>query len=64
MTVNKAVLNITERDFAPGLSYVAVSRVKTLDGVLFEKAFDYSRFRTKPTETINIRIVNARNRER
>jgi hypothetical protein len=27
-----------------GLLYVAVSRVKSLDGVLFEVAFDFERF--------------------
>jgi hypothetical protein len=30
ITVPRAVLNITTRDFAPGLTYVTVSRVKTL----------------------------------
>jgi ATP-dependent DNA helicase PIF1 len=36
LTVDKAVLNISEKDFSPGLSYVAVSRVKTLRDVLFQ----------------------------
>ena len=44
ITVDRAVLNLTERDFTAGLSYVAVSRVKTLQGILFEEPFDYERF--------------------
>lgn len=47
LTVDKAVLNIAEKDFAPGLSYVAVSRVRTLRGILFQEPFDYrKRFAT------------------
>lgn len=41
LTVDRAVLNIAEGDFAQGQSYVAVSRVKTLKGILFQEPFDY-----------------------
>ncbi|KAF7137061.1 hypothetical protein CNMCM5793_006912 [Aspergillus hiratsukae] len=40
MTVSQAVLDISKRDFTPGIRYVAVSRVKTLQGILFEESFD------------------------
>jgi ATP-dependent exoDNAse (exonuclease V) alpha subunit len=50
MTVHQAVLNISRKDFSLGLSYVAVSRVKTLDGILFEESFDFERF--KPSDSL------------
>jgi ATP-dependent exoDNAse (exonuclease V) alpha subunit len=50
MTVHQAVLNISRKDFSLGLSYVAVSRVKTLDGILIEESFDFERF--KPSDSL------------
>jgi len=47
LTLSKAVLNLNQREHCLGLSYVAVSRVKTLAGVLFEVPFDYERFTGK-----------------
>ena len=44
LTLSQAVLNLNQREHCLGLSYVAVSRVKTLDGLLFEVPFDYERF--------------------
>jgi hypothetical protein len=38
-------LNLNQREHCPGLSYVAVSRVKTLSGVLFKVPFDFDRFK-------------------
>ncbi|EED11951.1 ATP-dependent DNA helicase PIF1, putative [Talaromyces stipitatus ATCC 10500] len=51
ITLWRAVLNIKEKDFAPGLTYVAISRVKSLDGILFEEPFDYERFSHKKSDT-------------
>jgi ATP-dependent DNA helicase PIF1 len=45
MTLSKAVLNLNQREHCVGLSYVAVSRVKTLDGLLFESPFDFEHFK-------------------
>ncbi|EXU94545.1 PIF1-like helicase, partial [Metarhizium robertsii] len=45
LTLSKAVLNLNQREHCPGLSYVAVSRVKTLAGVMFEVPFDFERFK-------------------
>ena len=39
LTVNKAVLYLGKKDFAPGLTYVAISRVKSLRGLLFLEPF-------------------------
>ena len=42
LTLDKAVLDISGKDHTPGLTYVAISRVKKLSGLLFEKGFDKS----------------------
>ncbi|KAH0826840.1 hypothetical protein AYO21_07253 [Fonsecaea monophora] len=62
MTVERAVLDLTERDFAAGLSYVAVSRVKTLSGILFKESFDYERFQVRPSETVKARNADRQRR--
>ncbi|KAF2735906.1 hypothetical protein EJ04DRAFT_598965 [Polyplosphaeria fusca] len=43
------------KDFTPGLTYVALSRVKSLSGLLFEESFDLKRLRTPTSETIIMR---------
>ena len=45
LTLSRAVLNLNQREHCLGLSYVAVSRVKTLSGVLFKVPFDFDRFK-------------------
>ena len=45
LTLPQVVLNLSEADFTPGLTYVAISRVKTLEGLMFEDTIDYSHFR-------------------
>ncbi|OXV07665.1 hypothetical protein Egran_04570 [Elaphomyces granulatus] len=62
MTVPMAVFNITARDFTPGLTYVAISRVKTLDGVLFEEPFDFDRFRRRPSDFVRMRLADVERR--
>ena len=60
--MDRAVLDLTERDFAVGLSYVAVSRVKTLGGILFKQSFDYERFKARPLETVKARNADRERR--
>ena len=38
-------MNLNQKEHCLGLSYVAVSRVKTLSGVLFKVPFDFNRFK-------------------
>ena len=40
ITVDQVVTDLSERDFQHGLSYVAVSRVKTLQGLMLESPFE------------------------
>jgi ATP-dependent DNA helicase PIF1 len=44
LTLPKVVLKLNQREHCVGVSYVAVSRVKRLSGVLFEDRFDFDRF--------------------
>ncbi len=46
-TLDQVVLDISEKDFQPGLTYVAVSRVKTLQGILFDASFNFSALRVQ-----------------
>lgn len=62
ISVDKAVLNISERDFQPGLSYVAVSRVRTLDGVMFDSPFDLEAIRMHSSEGTEARARDAHRR--
>jgi ATP-dependent DNA helicase PIF1 len=45
LTLLKVGLNLNCREHCLGLSYRAVSRVKTLDGILFEGPFDFELFK-------------------
>jgi ATP-dependent DNA helicase PIF1 len=62
ITVEKAVMNLVEKDFALGLAYVAVSRVKSLNGLMFEESFDLSRFRNKEGYIERMRAKDAKRR--
>lgn len=43
LTIDKIILNIGLREFACGLSYVAITRVRTLDDLVFNPFFNYGR---------------------
>lgn len=45
MTLNQAVINLGKSDFAMGLTYVAISRVKALNGLMFSA--DFSNVKTR-----------------
>jgi hypothetical protein len=47
LTLPKVILNLNQREHSLGLSYVAVSRVKTLDSLVFEIPFDFEHFTSK-----------------
>jgi len=44
LTLARVVCNLNQREHCIGLSYVAVSRVKSLSGLMFEGSFDFDRF--------------------
>lgn len=45
MTLEKAVVDIGEKEFSAGLSYVALSRMKSLAGVAIDPPFGYDRLK-------------------
>ncbi|OJD20242.1 hypothetical protein ACJ73_08425 [Blastomyces percursus] len=55
MTLDSAVVDISEAEVVSGLNYVAVSRVKTLPGLLFNESFDYSQFKGPPGYLMEMR---------
>jgi hypothetical protein len=57
-TLDKAILDISEKDFTPGLTYVAVSRVKTLQGVMFDCTFDLQALRIQASTNYTARAEN------
>jgi hypothetical protein len=59
ITLDKVVCDISAPEFASGLSYVAVSRVKTLSGLMFENPFDRSRvYREIPAKAMNLKLLD------
>jgi ATP-dependent DNA helicase PIF1 len=59
VTLDKVVYDVSAPEFASGLSYVAVSRVKTLDGLMFESPFDRSRiYREAPVQSMQLKIAD------
>jgi ATP-dependent exoDNAse (exonuclease V) alpha subunit len=64
ISVTKIVLNLTGKaDFAPGLTYVAMSRVRSLKGLLIEEPFSLERLRFKATATIVMRNTDYERRK-
>jgi ATP-dependent exoDNAse (exonuclease V) alpha subunit len=50
LTLEKVVVELGNKDFSVGLSFVAIFRVKTLKGLAFRTRFDHARLK-KPKET-------------
>jgi ATP-dependent DNA helicase PIF1 len=64
ISVDCAVLSLSgDDDFSPGLTYVAISRVRSLRGLLFEEPFSYQRIKTKPRETTVMRNADYARRQ-
>jgi hypothetical protein len=45
LTLPKVILNLNQREYCLGLFYIVISRVKTLDNILFEIPFDFDYFK-------------------
>lgn len=43
ITLYKVIVNIGDREFQLGLTYVALSRVKSLEGLLIKSSFNFDR---------------------
>jgi hypothetical protein len=51
LTLLQVVLNLNQKEHCLGLSYIAISQVKTLDRLMFESPFDFSHFTVNNTPT-------------
>jgi hypothetical protein len=54
ITLEKATIDIGNKDFSSGLSFVAISRVKTLRGIAFRKSFGWARLQKPVTESMKM----------
>lgn len=62
LTLLRAVMNLNQREHCLGLSYVAVSRVKALKGLLFESPFNFDHFKGLNSITSNDRELDHSSR--
>jgi hypothetical protein len=51
-----------KKDFAPGLTYVAISRVRSLRGIMFEEPFDFNRLKASTSDVTIMRATDAAKR--
>ena len=56
------ILGVTWVATPPYYTYVGVSRVKFLNGLMLEESFDLSRFRGKESITERMRLADAERR--
>ena len=65
LSLNKVVVCVSgDRDHAPGLMYVSVSRVKSLEGLMFDEPFSLHRLRGGNSETVRKRNADMARRSR
>ena len=50
LTLEKAVVELGEKEFSAGLTFVAISCIKTLKGLAFHTCFEHAELK-KPKET-------------
>jgi len=62
ITASRIVVDISGRDFQAGLTYVAVSRVTSLQGVMFDVPFDLEAIRQMSRESYAAREEDVRRR--
>ena len=56
ISVNRIVVTLSsKKDFTPSLTYVAMSRVRLLKGLLIKELFSLERLRYKPGATVVMR---------
>ena len=59
VTLAKTVLDLHYRDFSVGQSYVALSQIKTIQGLMLDDKFDISRFIKKLTAVCCMQQADA-----
>ena len=56
MTLDKACICLGEKDFATGISFVAMSRVRKLEDILFPCPFTFQRLKSLKTDSMIVRL--------
>ncbi|MCJ1359581.1 MAG: hypothetical protein MMC33_009583 [Icmadophila ericetorum] len=56
LTLDRVVLDLTLKDFAMGLTYVAISSGRSLNGIMFDHPFTKARFKQLLSSTRQMRI--------
>ena len=66
MSLDRVVIHVSgDKDHAPGLLYVAVSRARSLEGLMFEEAFSFQRLRSNmKSKVVEARAKDATRRRR
>ena len=63
VTLPRVVCDISDPEFATGLSYVAVSRVSKLEGLMFDTPFERARvYREPPTKAMQAKMADYERR--
>lgn len=57
LTLARVVLNFERKDFTSGLSYVALSRIRDIEHLMFGTAFSRDRFPAVPTPVVKRRVA-------
>ena len=56
--LDQVVLNLDQAEFATGQTYITISWVKKLSGLLFEAPFDFERFALKKSSISAMRVAD------
>jgi ATP-dependent DNA helicase PIF1 len=63
LTLQEAVVELGPKDFSPGLAYVAISRVKSLQGLAFRSSFPITRLqRQEQTDSMRMLVADINRR--
>jgi hypothetical protein len=62
LTLERAIIDLSLPEFVPCRIYVAISRVKTLRGLLFETGFDFDYFAPKTSLVRTMRFADMQRR--
>ncbi|KHE80027.1 hypothetical protein GE21DRAFT_1219311, partial [Neurospora crassa] len=60
--LDKVIYNISKKDFTIGLLYIAISRTRTINSIIFNKSFEINILRVRNTKTHTHRATDITKR--